>query len=644
MAINLCNSAYKTQVWCDTVTSDGFEPENLISPMLQTRRNGFLAERFVKPPVTVTFQFFCAVDISRIILNTVVGAQKSISFEILTRASTGKDPSNRPDNNEFERIARASVGRSNMSRVCFKNRTYRARGVQNEEQSEHNYEEMTLSQDLHSSNWQFVGNVSHLSVRITQTSGGCVCCLGSVEIWGHVARTCSSVVHQQFNKLISEHNLANKIHRTSETAKRPNKHKPKHNSSETPSLIIREGVEVPTDFIDPITCDIMVLPILLPSGHTVDQTTLDKHIAAEAIWGRPPSDPFTGVTFREGNKPSLTPHLKARIDNFLLLYGEKFPEVARTIGGSVGSSGKISSLVSNSITKTNASTTIEDRFDQKSIFSSGPETSNGDITNIHSFTGATEMLNQQDESKGLTTKSIASNSQKSVFAVQMAPPNLTSFTDEPKCIRSRARLRNSLLQKHNSDIYLDSTDDITVLNNSSSVKSVKITSVKDTETSSSTSGENSKPILEIDLTDDDLPTCTASLKQPYKATNKRSAINYITNNQKRTNNVDFQHQKVSSRLAHEAEVSTSLEHALHSTLSGLASFTKFSDPPQHNNLKNLHLCVHCGCDGNTALFQLPCKHLMCRPCLVIAGRIDSPRCSSCLTQFSKSEPIRFHAG
>ena len=65
----------------------------------------------------------------------------------------------------------------------------------------------------------------------------------------------------------------------------------------------------------------MLLPMLLPSGVSVDRTTLDEHQKREATWGRAPNDPFTGVPFTSTSQPLPNPHLKSRIDHFLLQKG-----------------------------------------------------------------------------------------------------------------------------------------------------------------------------------------------------------------------------------------------------------------------------------------------------------------------------------
>lgn len=62
--------------------------------------------------------------------------------------------------------------------------------------------------------------------------------------------------------------------------------------------------------------------MLLPSGVSVDSTTLEEYQKREATWGRPPSDPFTGVPFTSTSQPLPNPQLKTRIDHFLLQKGE----------------------------------------------------------------------------------------------------------------------------------------------------------------------------------------------------------------------------------------------------------------------------------------------------------------------------------
>jgi len=72
----------------------------------------------------------------------------------------------------------------------------------------------------------------------------------------------------------------------------------------------------PSDFLDSITEEVMEIPMTLPSGHTVDRSTLDKCTDHFASWGGPPRDPYTGKLFHKGSEPVFNPGLKARIDRW----------------------------------------------------------------------------------------------------------------------------------------------------------------------------------------------------------------------------------------------------------------------------------------------------------------------------------------
>jgi len=74
--------------------------------------------------------------------------------------------------------------------------------------------------------------------------------------------------------------------------------------------------EPPQDFLDSITEEVMEMPMTLPSGHTVDRSTLDKCTDHFASWGGPPRDPYTGKLFCKGAEPIFNPGLKSRIDSW----------------------------------------------------------------------------------------------------------------------------------------------------------------------------------------------------------------------------------------------------------------------------------------------------------------------------------------
>lgn len=74
---------------------------------------------------------------------------------------------------------------------------------------------------------------------------------------------------------------------------------------------------VPSRLLDEITCDVMHIPMLLPSGHYVDQSTIAKLEEIDLLYGRRPCDPFTGVPFSATNQPVFSAELKCQLDVFL---------------------------------------------------------------------------------------------------------------------------------------------------------------------------------------------------------------------------------------------------------------------------------------------------------------------------------------
>lgn len=104
-----------------------------------------------------------------------------------------------------------------------------------------------------------------------------------------------------------------------------------------------------------------MLPMLLPSGVSVDNTTLEEYKKREATWGRTPNDPFTGVPFTSNSQPLPNPQLKTRIDHFLLQNGEarrdgmlgrqgeaENPQVSRLVTSKVEGQSQVSTYLNKS--------------------------------------------------------------------------------------------------------------------------------------------------------------------------------------------------------------------------------------------------------------------------------------------------------
>nr|XP_046243723.1 RING finger protein 37 [Scatophagus argus]XP_046243724.1 RING finger protein 37 [Scatophagus argus] len=159
-----------------------------------------------------------------------------------------------------------------------------------------------------------LGAVTQL--RVTIPFGGAASAMGlkSLVVWGQPARCCTAEEVERVKKVheASERQLPRPGGRTSSVSQA----KPPLQAA-TPS----SNLSVPEEFLDPITQEVMMMPMLLPSGVSVDSTTLEEHQKREATWGRPPNDPFTGVPFTAASQPLPNPQLKSRIDHFLLQKG-----------------------------------------------------------------------------------------------------------------------------------------------------------------------------------------------------------------------------------------------------------------------------------------------------------------------------------
>lgn len=179
--------------------------------------------------------------------------------------------------------------------------------------------------------------VTHIVIVISRVKGSCVPGIGRLEIWGQASSCCGASIMN----FVSD--IQKKIMQKENETFAPNVTKNgNNNSSDEVNMTDKnttkerhiEDEDTPSEFIDPITCNLMTIPMLLPSGLNIDLSTLEKHIEAERLWGRLPSDPFTGVLFSDDVKPLSNAALKVRIDKYILTSGVDVRSCGRTVGRS----------------------------------------------------------------------------------------------------------------------------------------------------------------------------------------------------------------------------------------------------------------------------------------------------------------------
>ncbi|XP_023234750.1 RING finger protein 37-like [Centruroides sculpturatus] len=345
MAVNFCQEHHSPAISSSHVCRDGYDVTNLIAINQAVRKNGFCAEYFIKPPVNIIIKFPIPIEISHVLLGVKLGEYQTTSLEIWSKYW----PTNYDDKDEkFELIGKSTnIIESN---VLFANNKYAPRKLFSK-LPKNMLPGDVASRRFTAKQYTNLSSIGSLQISLIKVSHSGFPLLSKLEVWGQPARSClesvvMSVLKAEQNSLPS-----------SSSSSLFKSDKDRFDKLKNLDLDIgkndhhldEDELDIPAEFIDPITCSIMTLPIVLPSGHTIDQLTLEKYVKTEASWGRFPNDPFTGVPFNSYQKPVPSASLKVRIDQFLLKNNKLYSEVPRTVGTKEqeNSKGRISSLVNS---------------------------------------------------------------------------------------------------------------------------------------------------------------------------------------------------------------------------------------------------------------------------------------------------------
>lgn len=132
----------------------------------------------------------------------------------------------------------------------------------------------------------------------------------SLEIWGNISHENDLKTIQRIKELVK---VENRVSFYSSSASETSTASSKTDALKQPS---ESTIKISDEFLDAITNELLVMPFTLPSGNVVDHTTIEKHNRNEEVYGRLPSDPFTGVCYTIDCKPIFNAALKARLDEF----------------------------------------------------------------------------------------------------------------------------------------------------------------------------------------------------------------------------------------------------------------------------------------------------------------------------------------
>uniref|UniRef100_A0A2C9LFD6 U-box domain-containing protein n=1 Tax=Biomphalaria glabrata TaxID=6526 RepID=A0A2C9LFD6_BIOGL len=320
MLINFALESLGSTVSSDKVSVDGHECTNLISQDLTLRRKGYLAEHFLRPPVTLTFHFPCNVCIHKVVLVPSVGQQKSNLLELLCASqlqyretlhlsqmkkahieSRRESHSNSSTNFPPPVFYTVSKVFSNGDETCFYNPK-----VVNLNSELDTFKKQIAMRHFKS---EMLTAASHLTIKILSTLSGSAAALSKIDIWGLPSNSVQSHLKEKiFTKYV------NFLKPECSSSLKNENHK-----QDCGDLNISQGkIEIPEEFLDSLTWEVMTIPILLPSGKNIDKSTLDTYIAHESVCCKKPRDPFTGIEFSDSIKPLPNLALKARIDQFLM--------------------------------------------------------------------------------------------------------------------------------------------------------------------------------------------------------------------------------------------------------------------------------------------------------------------------------------
>lgn len=289
--INFLQSHFKTTVSSSCVSDDLYLPENLISSDRQKRELGFMAYSVTKPPVDLEFDLVCGIELLCLKMWTRFGSLKSTGFEIFVSSSVEKK--------DYRKVG--NYFNLTEDGVIFI-------GCDDDEKRWNQTQFKTVS-FFRSTFYSALRNVASVKVSIRQTAR-CVPVLKRIEIWGRVSKNECEEKRQMVYGTLSTHTKQHSHDKSEETVAENS-----HTECDNKQLA---GISIPECFLDSITYEVMSLPMILPSGKIIDNSTLMKHNLQQEKWGRAPCDPYTGQAFTETRKPILNTALKCQIDKFLL--------------------------------------------------------------------------------------------------------------------------------------------------------------------------------------------------------------------------------------------------------------------------------------------------------------------------------------
>lgn len=308
--INIIDPNFETVLRCSCIEDDQYPLLNLTAKDQEKRSLGFMAYQVVKPPIDLEFNLMCCIELVSIKIWPQIDSLKSTGFEIFVKGNGVQS--------DYQKVGSHFNLKENG--IQFMNTHFTECNVSQEMA-------FAISPFYHSVKNQ-LRKVENVKIVIKQTER-CIPVIKRLEILGTISKFASE--KQRLNIQPTIQRIAKEKENSTvndEVRKQILKSYPDR------KVEMDNAANVPEIFLDAITYDIMSLPIVLPSGKTIDNSTLMKHNQQEEKWGRSASDPFTGQIFTDTRKPVLNDSLKVQIDAFLLKNSSNkgLGTIPRTVG------------------------------------------------------------------------------------------------------------------------------------------------------------------------------------------------------------------------------------------------------------------------------------------------------------------------
>lgn len=350
--LNFADKELLTSIRSSSLTVDGSEVENLISKRRSFHhQNAFLCEHYMKCPVEIFLTFPCLIDISTIIIEHKVSSHRSKEIELFAKHQIPSVPNRMKvakECNEHEVDSELYPCRYpddyNDEQVCKSTAfSFRFTGKYKEPPgAEETPDRLIFTNSSSPKSIESRANdrtfkllsmscTSNLMIRIRFAT---VPALRSLQVWGRLSNRNSKHVSIELEKLLRKLNRNKVVVNISPSKKTNNSKKVNekvlNDSNNKDIKDLKDVGDIPEEFMDPLTFLLMTVPMMLPSGNTIDKTTLEKYAAEEEKHGRLPSDPFTGIVFQGSKVPIPNTSLKARIDTYLLKNSDLYKNGATT--------------------------------------------------------------------------------------------------------------------------------------------------------------------------------------------------------------------------------------------------------------------------------------------------------------------------